>query len=96
MLHIARFILFDLYTGTRSGRIWTASFERREGHPWIDVEGGVFYREAPGATASRTKRAPSVRIPGRLLAHLRRWKAGGYDPAKADDVPVRIQEGRAW
>lgn len=75
--HVARFILFALYTGTRSGRVWSASFEKEEGRPWIDVEGGVFYRTAPGETASRTKRAPSIRIPSRLLAHLRRWKDGG-------------------
>ncbi|WP_158871348.1 tyrosine-type recombinase/integrase [Antarcticirhabdus aurantiaca] len=94
MRHIARFILFGLYTGTRSGRIWRASFERREGHPWIDVDGGVFYREAPGETASRTKRAPSIRIPGRLLAHLRRWQEGGGDPAAATTFLCEYHKGR--
>lgn len=74
MLHVARFTLFALYTGTRSGRVWTASFNKEPGRPWIDVDGGIFYREAPGETASETKQAPSIRIPKRLLAHLRRWR----------------------
>ncbi|MCW4114372.1 hypothetical protein NPA31_005270 [Aurantimonas sp. MSK8Z-1] len=71
LLHVARFILFAIYTGTRSKRIWTASFTKREGHPWIDVDNGVFYRGAPGETASDNKRAPSIRLPKRLLAHCR-------------------------
>lgn len=77
--HVARFILFALYTGTRSRRAWTASFARREGHPWIDVDNGVFYREAPGETAASNKNAPSIRIPSRLIAHCRRWRDAGAE-----------------
>ncbi|WP_062117086.1 tyrosine-type recombinase/integrase [Aureimonas sp. AU40] len=92
--HIARFILFGLYTGTRSRRIWSASFEKRADHPWIDVENGIFYREAPGETASETKRAPSIRIPKRLLAHLVRWKSGGHDPKQATTFLCEYHRGK--
>ncbi|SMC58559.1 hypothetical protein SAMN06297251_10482 [Fulvimarina manganoxydans] len=71
--HIVPFVLVALYTGTRSRRIWTASFKKTPGRPWIDVEGGVFYRAAQGEIVSETKRAGSIRIPERLLVHLRRW-----------------------
>ena len=81
--HIARFILFALYTGTRSKRVWSASYYREEGRPWIDVDNGIYYREAPGENAAANKRAPSIRIPDRLLLHLRRWRDGGHDPKKA-------------
>ncbi|WP_024351062.1 tyrosine-type recombinase/integrase [Aurantimonas coralicida] len=71
--HIVPFVLMAIYTGTRSKRVWQASFHREEGLPWIDVDDGVFYRAAQGEKVSPTKRAGSVRIPPRLLLHLRRW-----------------------
>ena len=71
--HIVPFVLVAIYTGTRSQRIWQASFRREPGRPWIDVEDGVFYRAAQGEAVSPTKRAGSIRIPPRLLVHLRRW-----------------------
>lgn len=71
--HLIPFILTAVYTGTRSRRIWRASYVQEDGRPWIDVEGGVYYRLAKGEKAPRNKRAATVRIPGRLLAHMRRW-----------------------
>ncbi|UIJ73480.1 integrase [Aurantimonas sp. HBX-1] len=71
--HIVPFVLVAIYTGTRSKRVWQASFKREEGLPWIDVDDGVFYRAAQGESVSPTKRAGSIRIPPRLLLHLRRW-----------------------
>jgi integrase len=38
----------------------------------VDLERGVFYRHMEGARETK-KRQPPVRLPGRLLAHLRRW-----------------------
>lgn len=70
--HIARFILVGLYTGSRSGVICAAGFERRAGHGHIDLDAGVFYRAAAGGRKSK-KRAPPVPLSDRLLAHLRRW-----------------------
>lgn len=72
--HIAHFILVGLYTGTRAGAICGAAMEPTEGRGWIDLENGVFYRRAIGRKKSN-KRQPSVRIPPRLLAHMRRWHA---------------------
>lgn len=70
--HIARFILIGLYTGTRAAAIASASATRGEGRSFIDLERGVFYRLAQGARATKKRQTP-VPLPGRLLAHLRRW-----------------------
>ena len=41
---------------------------------WFDLEHGVMYRRGQ-AQRETTKRRPPIRIPARLLPHLRRWKA---------------------
>jgi hypothetical protein len=43
------------------------------GRGWVDTENGVFYRKAGGTKATK-KRQPSIRMPPRLLAHVRRWE----------------------
>jgi integrase len=70
--HLARFILVGLYTGTRSGAICNAALGPTEGRGFLDVERGVFYRRPAGKRETR-KRQPPIRIPPRLLCHLRRW-----------------------
>jgi len=70
--HIARFILIALYTGTRAGAVSTASPNRMEGRSYVDLDAGVFHRLAIGKAVTN-KRQPPVRLPNRLLAHLRRW-----------------------
>ncbi|MEJ2623417.1 MAG: tyrosine-type recombinase/integrase [Pseudolabrys sp.] len=70
--HLARFILIGLYTGTRASAIAAASANRQTGRAYVDLEHGVFYRLAQGATPTN-KRQPPVPLPPRLLAHLRRW-----------------------
>jgi integrase len=72
-IHIARFALAAVYTGSRSARVWQASFVKEEGRPYIDLEAGVFYRAWDGERVAASKRAPPIRLPGRLLAHMRRW-----------------------
>lgn len=74
MPHLRRFILIGLYTGTRSGAIlglkWLPSIDSG----WIDLEAGVMHRS--GAAQRKTKkRQPPAKLPPRLAAHLRRWKA---------------------
>lgn len=73
--HLRRFLLIGLYTGTRSGVIkrlrWTESLS----DPWVDLDAGVIYRRGRDEQVSRTKRRPLVKLPQRLLSHLRRWKA---------------------
>ena len=46
------------------------------GRGHVDLDRGVFYRRAIGRRQTK-KRQPPVRLPPRLLAHLRRWKRLG-------------------
>ena len=71
--HVARFILVGLYTGTRAGAICGAALLPTIGRGYVDLDTGVFYRRAAGAKETK-KRQPPVRLPPRLLAHLRRWQ----------------------
>jgi len=75
--HIARFFLTAVYTGTRTDRIEQASFVKEDGRPWIDLERGIFYRAWDGELVPDNKRAEPIRIPQRLLAHMRRWHRNG-------------------
>lgn len=74
--HVARFILMGIYTGSRSGAIFSASIHAGANRSFVDLESGIFYRLAEGATETN-KRQPPAPIPPRLLAHIRRWKAKG-------------------
>jgi integrase len=71
--HLARFILIGLYTGTRNDRIRRLQWVENLQGGWINLERGVLHRRAPNEAETR-KRAPSVPLNGRLLAHLRRWR----------------------
>lgn len=70
--HLARFILAGLYTGTRSAAICGAAVRPTIGRGYVDLDRGVFHRKAAGASETN-KRQPAVRIPDRLLTHMRRW-----------------------
>jgi integrase len=70
--HVARFIIAGLHTGTRAGAICDAALRPTIGRGWIDVEHGVFYRQAVGKRKTK-KRQPSIRMPPRFLAHVQRW-----------------------
>lgn len=72
--HLARFILVGLYTGSRSAAICGAAVRPTEGRGFVDYDRGVFYRRAQGVRETK-KRQPPVKLPGRLLAHLRRWRS---------------------
>ena len=74
--HIARFILIGLYTGTRHAAICGAALQPAVGRGYVDLDRGVFHRRAQGAKETK-KRQPPVRLPDRLLAHLRRWQRLG-------------------
>jgi integrase len=75
-LHAARFIIVALYTGSRAHRFSQASFYPEPGRPYVDVDAGLYHRKWEGEDDS-LKRAPPIRIPQRLRAHLRRWKGMG-------------------
>jgi integrase len=70
--HLARFILIGLYTGTRASAICGASLMPAVGRGYVDLDRGVFHRKAIGARTTN-KRQPTVDLPPRLLAHMRRW-----------------------
>ncbi|WP_271599788.1 tyrosine-type recombinase/integrase [Bradyrhizobium sp. CCBAU 45384] len=70
--HLARFILLGIYSGTRAEAIAAASPIAAIGRAYVDLERGRYYRLKQGR-AKTNKRQPTVPIPLRLLAHLRRW-----------------------
>ncbi len=70
--HLSRFILIGIYSGTRAGAIASASPMPAVGRSYVDLERGRYYRQKQGV-AKTNKRQPTVPIPSRLLAHLRRW-----------------------
>lgn len=71
--HLRRFILIGLYTGTRPGVITKLLWEESPIQAWVDLERETIYRRGKMERDSRTKRRPLVRMPNRLLAHMRRW-----------------------
>lgn len=72
-LHLRRFILMSLYTGSRASVTARALWIESPTHPWADIESGVLYRRGREERDHRTKRRPVVAFPDRLLAHMRRW-----------------------
>jgi integrase len=78
--HVARFIRLGLATGMRKSALcglrWTPSI--RSGH--IDTERGIVYQRGAGV-AETTKRKPPLKLAGKALSMVRRWKAA--DHAKA-------------
>jgi integrase len=95
--HLARFLLVGLYTGSRADVIASASFEREPGRPYIDLATGMFYRR-PEGVAETKKRRPPVRLPKRLLAHMRRWYClGARYPVEIGNKPIkRIRFAFQW
>jgi integrase len=76
--HVAQFFLVGLYTGTRAGAICGAALDQPTiGRSWINLETGIFYRQTIGRRKQKNKQQTPVRLPPRLLAHLRRWKRKG-------------------
>ena len=74
--HIARFILVGLYTGTRAAAICGASLSPAIGRGHVNLRDGIFTRLGKGKRATK-KKQPSIQLPSRLLAHMRRWQARG-------------------
>jgi integrase len=70
--HVARFILVGLYTGTRAGAICGAALMPTIGRGYVNLDTGHFVRLAYGKKQTN-KRQPTVELPPRLVAHIRRW-----------------------
>jgi integrase len=77
--HLVPYILVALYSGTRKSRIVAASYRRQPGRPWIDLKRGEFHRLARREVAHKNKQAPAVKLPTRLVAHMRRWHEHGAE-----------------
>lgn len=74
--HLARFILMGVYTGSRKEVILSLRFRPHAHGGWVNTDAGLLYRRAEGERETK-KRKPAARLPNRILAHLRRWKAMG-------------------
>ena len=75
--HVARLALFGASTGTRKERMERTTFVKMHGHPWIDLDSGIYYRSWDGEMVPDNKRADPLRLPDRILAHCRRWHRMG-------------------
>ncbi|WP_336488951.1 hypothetical protein [Methylobacterium nigriterrae] len=59
---------------------------------WIDLDRGVFYRRGGDEQVTK-KRRPPIRLPLRLLGHMRRWhKNGQTRPVEWCGKPVKTIE----
>jgi integrase len=74
--HVARYILVGVYTGSRNGDICNAAMMPTIGRGYVDLETGIFKRK-PDNKLATSKKQPTVPLPPRLLAHMRRWKRLG-------------------
>jgi integrase len=72
---VAKFCLVALYTGARAGRICSAALGPASDRGYIDLDHGLFIPQ-PGRIETK-KRQPAIRLPRRLLGHLRRWRKSG-------------------
>lgn len=72
--HLRRLILIGLYTGTRPGVIPKLLWEESPTAAWVDLDDAVIYRRGRDEREHKTKKRTLVRIPSRLLAHLKRWR----------------------
>ncbi len=87
--HLRRFIITGIYTGTRHMAIVRARWIPSTVEPYIDVERGLFYRRGDEERQT-AKRQPPVRLPPRLVAHLRRWRAMDMARTDADGNPAPV------
>jgi integrase len=68
------------------------------GRGYVDLDQGVFYRRAIGRRQTKKRQTP-VKLPARLLAHMRRWQRQGLSKTAViewNGKPVRsIRKGFA-
>jgi integrase len=72
--HLRRFLLIGFYTGSRPGVVPRLRWEMSDAQAWVDLDAGIVYRRGRRERDHHNKRRPMVKIPGRLIAHLRRWR----------------------
>lgn len=71
--HLRRFVLIAVYTGTRAGPIKRLLWSEAVLNPWVDLDNAMIYRRGRGEKEAKNKKKPLVKLPRRLLAHMRRW-----------------------
>jgi hypothetical protein len=64
----------SLYTGTRPGVLGRLVWSESDSAAWVDLERGWIFRRGKAEADIPTKRRPLVRLPKRLLNHMRRWR----------------------
>ncbi len=72
--HLRRFLLCGLYTGSRHSVMTSLLWEESPKDAWADLDKGMVYRRGRAEADRPTKRRPVVKMPRRLLAHMRRWR----------------------
>ncbi|WP_237481512.1 hypothetical protein [Lichenibacterium dinghuense] len=72
--HVGRFIVVAIATCSRSSRVYEASYAPEPGRPWVDLQKGVLYRQAPGTKVTK-KKAPTIDLSPRLVSAMRRWSS---------------------
>jgi integrase len=77
--HLVPYILVAVMTGSRYDRIVRASFKRRPGKPWINLETGEYWRVAPEEIEYRNKLNPGIFLPRLLIRILRRYREAGAE-----------------
>lgn len=70
---LTRYILIGLYTGTRSSAILGLQWVPNMTGGHVDLERGLMFRRS-AAKRQTSKRQTPVRLPRKLLLHLRRWR----------------------
>lgn len=90
-LHLRRFVLQAVYTGTRHGVILALQWPTPPAGAYVDLDASVIYRRGKAEREKKNKKRPIVKIPPRLLAHMKRWHRA--DQARAAEVRRRIDAG---
>ncbi|ANL64788.1 integrase family protein [Rhizobium phaseoli] len=82
-MHLARFLLIAIYTGSRKDKVWRTSFRNERDCPWVEFKGSgsskiaIYHRIGDKEVEHAKKLAPTIPVPTRLAAHLERWKRMG-------------------
>lgn len=71
-IHLTRFIMIGVYTGSRPGAILGLSWHQQIGSGYVDLDRGLIYRKAVGSRETN-KRQPPVPISPNLNRLLRLW-----------------------
>lgn len=93
-MHLARFLLIAIYTGSRKDKVWRTSFKNEKDSPWVEFKGSgsariaIYHRIGEKEVEHSKKLAPTIPVPARLAAHLERWKRMGLQ------YPCQGLEGR--